>query len=96
MHCTAYVLKLPQSSKFEQKPLEGVYLESLDYGVYRVLVKENESGYRLVESRHVTFDESRFLGVSYLEDYIDHDSDKSFAHHEYDDSLSESTLDDSA
>lgn len=45
----------------------GVYLETLDHGVYRVSESEvsfeNEPVYRMVECRHDRFDETRFLGV---------------------------------
>lgn len=58
--CAAYVLQVPRLSKFEQRAQEGVYIESLDYGVYRILIKQADNNYQIIESRHVTFDESKF------------------------------------
>jgi len=60
--CKAYVLRLPRISKLEPRAIEGVYLETIEFGVYRVLVKSDTGLYRLVDSRHVTFDESDFPG----------------------------------
>lgn len=34
----AFVLKLPKGSKFEARAVEGVYFESLDNEVYKVLI----------------------------------------------------------
>ena len=78
--CTAYVLRLPRGSKFESRAVEGVYLETLEHGVYKVLIHEDDGIPRIVESRHVTFDESKFLGASSLEEYMDDedDSDEEF------------------
>jgi len=79
--CTAYVLRLPRGTKFESRALEGVYLETLEHGIYRVLITEDDGIPRVVESRHVTFDESKFLGcpqlVQYWEDEISSDEDYS-------------------
>ncbi len=70
--CTCYVLKLLRSSKFEAKAREGTLLEVLDYGIYRILVHGNSvESHEIVTSRHVTFDEERFLGASYLENIMD-------------------------
>lgn len=44
----------------------------MELGVYLVLDTEDEDGvHQLVESRHVTFDESRFPGAHVLKDYMD-------------------------
>lgn len=64
--CTAYVLLVPRSSKFESRALEGVDLETLEHGLYRVLIHDEDFGVRLFESRHVTFEESRFPGAPLL------------------------------
>lgn len=53
--CAAYVLRLPRPSKFEARAYEGVYLETLQYGSYRVLA-EKDGGFSVLEFRHVTFD----------------------------------------
>ena len=69
--CAAYVLRKPRGTKFEPRAHEGVYLETLKHGVYRVLIMEEDDIPRIVESRHVTFDEVRFPGASMLIDYMD-------------------------
>lgn len=69
--CTAYVLRLPRGSKFESRALEGVYLETLEHGIYRVLIIDDDGIPRMVESRHVTFDESKFPGAPELVEYMD-------------------------
>lgn len=75
--CTAYVLRLPRGSKFEPRALEGVLLETLKHGAHKVLVVD-DTGPRIVESRHVTFDESRFPGAQSLTHYMsDEDSSDS-------------------
>ncbi len=33
--------RVPRGTKFEARALEGVMLETLDYGVYKVLVDDN-------------------------------------------------------
>ena len=78
--CSAYVLRLPRGSKFEPRAVEGVLLECLPHGIYRVLVIQDSSA-NIIESRHVTFDENRFPGAPDLEhcmsDEADSDSDVS-------------------
>ena len=39
--CAAYVLRQPEGSKFQSRAIEGVYLETLEHGVYRVLVTDD-------------------------------------------------------
>lgn len=73
--CAAYVLRLPRGSKFESCALEGVYLETLEHGIYRVLVMEEENLPRVIESRHVTFDETTFPGASALHKYEQEESE---------------------
>lgn len=63
--CTAYVLRLPRGSKLEARATKGVYLETTDHDIYRVLV-QNDGMYIVDESRHVTLDETRFLGAADL------------------------------
>lgn len=95
--CTAYVLRLPQKAEFESRAVEGVYLETLKHGVYRVLITDEDDIPRIIESRHVTFDESKFLGSNMLEQYMDDEvpSDDDYftdANSESSDSGSESNL----
>lgn len=72
--CTAYVMRPPRPTKLEARGVEGVNLESLDHGVFRVLVNEssdeNVYSYNIISSRHVMFDEGRFLGAPGLEHVI--------------------------
>ena len=72
--CAAYVLRQPSGSKFESRAVEGVYLETLDHGVYKVLITTDIGIPRIVESRHVTFDESTFPGAPALEEYMEDES----------------------
>ena len=78
--CAAYVLRQPEQSKLDARGLEGVLLQSGQHGVYKVLVWEGNASSspgdvslppRIVRSRHVTFDESRYPGVSNLEELWD-------------------------
>lgn len=69
--CTAYVLKLPEEAKFDTRAFERVSLEVLDHGVYKVLVKDEVGSPMIVESRHVTFDEGKFLGAPELTHCMD-------------------------
>ena len=45
-------------------------METLDHGVYKVLITTDIGILRIVESRHVTFDESTFPGAPALEEYM--------------------------
>lgn len=75
--CTAYVLRQPRGTKLEPRAWEGVYLETLDHNVYRILIKENSEIFRIVESRNVSFDESKFLGAEGLQEIMEEeDTDK--------------------
>lgn len=67
----AFVLQLPRRSKLEHRAKEGVLLESVEHGVYKVLVKNESDEYSIRESRHVTFDETRFPGAPDLSDWSD-------------------------
>lgn len=68
--CAAYILRLPQASKFEPRALEGVYLETLPPEIYSILVKQEHGVYCIVESRHVTFGEKKFIGAPDLEEIL--------------------------
>jgi len=73
--CAAFVFKQPEGRKFDPRAIEGVLLEIMDHGVYKVLVKEEHDLYSIVESKHVTFDESRFPGAPDLEECMDEEVD---------------------
>lgn len=71
---TAYVLKQLSESKFHDKAIGRVLVEVLDHGMYKVLIKEGHD-YKIVVSRGVTFDKSRFPGVLDLEEYMNDEAD---------------------
>lgn len=84
--CTAYVLRQPPRSKLESRAYEGVYLKTMEHGVYEVLIENDDGELRIAESRHATLDESRFNGASGLEEYTDdgYKSDKTDSESEVD------------
>lgn len=93
--CKAYVLRTPRGTKFEQRALENVFLEPLDYGVYRVLVTGQDGMPNLVESRHVTFNQSKFPGLLELAEHMSMD-DEASSDDDFDpDNMSESLISDS-
>lgn len=73
--CAAYVLKRPEGREFDAKAIEGVLLKRMEHGVYKVLVREEHDPYCIVESRHVTSDESRFPGGPDLEQFMGEEED---------------------
>ena len=61
--CAAYVLRLPRTGgKFAPRADEGTLLGSDEHGIYTILVESESELPRIIKSRHVTFDEDRFLG----------------------------------
>ena len=70
---TEIVLRQPRALKFETRAYEGVYLESMDHGVFKVLVIADDGTPRFVVSRHVNFDENRSVSAPTLQSYIDDD-----------------------
>ena len=75
--CAAYVLRLPQTGgKFAPRADEGTLLGSDEHGIYTVLVEGESEAPRIMKSRHVTFDEDRFLGSELSMD--DGDSESSW------------------
>jgi hypothetical protein len=68
--CAAFVLRMPQSSKLQPRADEGTLLECGEHGIYKVLVCSDDAAPRIVESRHVTFDESSFPGANCLSNYM--------------------------
>lgn len=73
--CAAYVLRQLEGSKSESWAIEGVHSETLEHGVYRVLITDENGIPKVTESLHVTFDESKFPGAPDLEDYVENESD---------------------
>ena len=47
----------------------------MDHGIYKAFVLDKNGIHRIVESRHITFDESRFPGAPALEQYMDDESE---------------------
>lgn len=72
--CCAYVLQLPRPSKFEPRPNRGLPVYTLPHGVYKLLLQDENGTYHFVESRHVTFPETRFLGAGGLPSSLDEES----------------------
>lgn len=68
--CAAYVLNVTLDTKFESCVLKGVFMHTLEHGALEFLVSDDDEGPRVVRSRQVTFDESRFPGAPYLDHYI--------------------------
>ena len=91
--CKAYILRVPEATKFEPRAVEGVHLETLDHGVYRILVIDENGIPRITESRHVTFDEFAFPGAHVLEDFMNDEceSDDTFESSDCDAKSSESS-----
>lgn len=81
VRCAAFVLKLPRGSKFESLVIEGVDFETMKDGVYMVLISDQYDIPRVVDSRHVTYDESRFPGASAFDEYM---ADESAPDSDYD------------
>lgn len=61
--CASFVPKQPKGKKFEARAVEGILLEVLEYGTFKVLICYGQRSYRILVSKHVTFDESRVPGV---------------------------------
>jgi hypothetical protein len=76
--CAAFVLRMPQRSKLQPRAEEGMLLECGEHGIYKVFMCSDDAAPRVVESRHVTFDESSFPGANCLSNYMsDEDPDDS-------------------
>lgn len=72
--CTAYVQRLPRGAQFQSRELEGVYLENIEHGVHKVHARDGNGSSRVVESRHVTFNESKLLGAPDLQHSVSDES----------------------
>lgn len=55
------MLKLHLGSKFGARALDGVYFETLDNGIFRVVVTDDDGILSIIDSRLVTSDESKLL-----------------------------------
>lgn len=89
--CTAYVLQLCRGCESESRALEGVYLETIDDEVFKVAVKSADGFSSIIDSGHVTLDDSKFLGASNLDTTMDPE-DHSYSGYEKSDSNSEADL----
>ena len=69
--CMAYVLRQPEGRKLEPRASEGVLLEVMDHGIYKVLILRQDDLCSIVKSRHVTFDETCFPGAADLRHVMD-------------------------
>lgn len=70
--CAAYDLRMRRHAKTEPRAFEGIYLETLDHGIYKVLIKRRNvdqgvRNFRIIQFLHVTFGETQFLGAPELE-----------------------------
>lgn len=83
--CTAYVLRQPPESKFEARAYERAYLETMNHGVYKKSITNKDGASHIVESRHVTFDESRFIGAPASEEYMNNDYESVIADYKSED-----------
>lgn len=52
-----------------------MYFEALDHGVYRILVTNEDGIPYVLESCHVTFDETKFPGPPSLADFMENEAD---------------------
>jgi hypothetical protein len=76
--CASLVLRMPQSSKLKPHADEETLLEYGEHGINKVLVCSDDATPRIVESRHVTFDESSFPGANCRSNHMsDEDPDDS-------------------
>lgn len=62
----AYVLKPPQGSKFEKITQEGIFREILEYIIHKLLEKNYDRNFSIIESRNATIDEYMFPGAPEL------------------------------
>lgn len=65
---------------FESRTLGRVYLQTLEHGVYEVLVADDCEIPRLFRSRRVTFETSAFPESPYLTSYMDENSASDVEH----------------
>lgn len=67
---TAYVLRQPRGANHEPRVCDEVYLDILDNNVYRIVTEQNEGCFGISESRHVPFDESKYLGAEEFQELM--------------------------
>ena len=65
--CDLFILNQPEGSKFAPKASVVIFIDVLEQGVYKVLVRDHFGKYSITESRHVTLYESKFPGTPGLE-----------------------------
>ncbi len=58
--------KASESKKLDPRAVEGVLIQVMDGRVYKIPIIDEHSTPRIVDSRHVAFDESTFPGANYL------------------------------
>lgn len=61
---------LLQHRSLTKAPPKGNILDSLGHDVYLILICDTNKHYRIIESRHITFDGNRFLVVPGLEEIM--------------------------
>lgn len=69
--CASYVLRLPPPQNLEARAIEGIHLETMEHGTYKVLIRNDNGRYRITESTHVTFDEKSLPRAPDLEEVMD-------------------------
>ena len=86
---------MQKESKFNARANEGALIEILRYGVYKVLLRDCDGLYSIVESRHVTFDELQFPGAPELQSLMlsDSESDESWTLSDSDTNYSSESID---
>lgn len=71
--------------------MAGLLLEVLDHGVNSVLVNYNDESFSFRESRHVMFDETKFLGTADLAHCMDEEPSDTYTWEEIASSTEEYT-----
>lgn len=72
--CRLRIKNEPGHKEFESRVREGVYMQTLEHGVFEGLISGDDYIPRIVGLRHITVDESRFPGAPYLSRYLDEES----------------------
>lgn len=90
--CVLYALRLPRATKFEAGGTE-LYLESLDHGVFKILIKDSDEdstdSYQIITFRHISFEENRFLEASELEQVMEMKNEGDYDYESYDSQISD-------
>lgn len=72
--CIAYVLKMHRGSSLKFGAPVGRYLDTVDHGVFPVLLTDEDGIPSVIDSRHFTFEKSKCQGATKLESYMDLES----------------------